>query len=480
VTLSNPSDQAVTVDYATADGTATIADHDYTAASGTLTFAPGETSKTITVQVGGDTALEGDEAFTVALGHASNATIGAGAGVGTILNDDARPNRPPTAVDDTATTREDRRQTILVLLNDSDPDGDLLTIASITPAAHGGVFINGGARTLSYLPNLYFHGSDHFTYTVIDGHGGSATAGVSVTVRSVNDRPTASALSVTTEEDTPVSIVLAGTDPEGDALTFDAGQPHHGTLSGTAPDLLYTPLPNYFGTDTFTFAVNDGALTSARATVTITVTPVNDPPFFHYIPSVRTDEDCGNRSVTITGVRAGPPGPPQESGQTVTLTATSSNPALIPNPTITGSGTTRTLYFRCAPNAHGAAHIAVVADDGQAEHNLFTGGFSINVNSVNDRPQADSATVSTFENTPVAVVLTGSDRDGDPLTFRLRGTPPAHGTLTGTAPNLVYTPDPQYVGTDSFSFSVNDGHADSIDRGWVSIIVQPALHRGNP
>ncbi|PSB34445.1 Calx-beta domain-containing protein [Stenomitos frigidus] len=91
VNLSNASTQTVTVNYATADGTATIADSDYLATSGSLNFAPGQTSKTITVQVNGDTKFEADQAFSLALSNASNGTLGTSTGTGTIVNDDTRP-----------------------------------------------------------------------------------------------------------------------------------------------------------------------------------------------------------------------------------------------------------------------------------------------------------------------------------------------------------------------------------------------------
>jgi hypothetical protein len=88
VTLSAPSTETVTVQYATADGTATVSDRDYTAKSGTLTFRPGQTSKTITVAVRGDKKSELDETFLVNLFSAQGASIADGLGVGTILNDD--------------------------------------------------------------------------------------------------------------------------------------------------------------------------------------------------------------------------------------------------------------------------------------------------------------------------------------------------------------------------------------------------------
>lgn len=91
VTLSASSTQTVTVNYATADGTATAGSGDYSAGSGTVTFNPGETSKSITVFVNGDTVVEPNETFTVNLSGAVNATIADSQGVGTIVNDDASP-----------------------------------------------------------------------------------------------------------------------------------------------------------------------------------------------------------------------------------------------------------------------------------------------------------------------------------------------------------------------------------------------------
>src|SRR5207247_318475 len=92
VTLSNPSDQTITVDYATNDGAATIADGDYAATSGTLAFDPGQTAKTVDVTINGDTTHEADETFTVDLSNPGNAGIADGSGLGTITNDDAVPN----------------------------------------------------------------------------------------------------------------------------------------------------------------------------------------------------------------------------------------------------------------------------------------------------------------------------------------------------------------------------------------------------
>src|SRR5207244_5743775 len=107
----------------------------------------------------------------------------------------------------------------------------------------------------------------------------SNTATVSITVIPVNDAPVAAVQSVTTTEDTPKAITLSAADVDGDPLTYAiVTGPAHGTLSGTVPNLTYTPAPNYNGPDGFTFKANDGTIDSNVAAVSISVTPVNDPP----------------------------------------------------------------------------------------------------------------------------------------------------------------------------------------------------------
>jgi CSLREA domain-containing protein len=190
-------------------------------------------------------------------------------------------NNPPLAVDDDYSVDED---SVLfepapgVLSNDSDTDGQTLTAALVTGPANGELNLNGDG-SFSYTPNADYYGPDTFTYMASDGIDDSNVATVTITVNPINDPPVAIDQSVETNEDTPVEITLTASDVEGDSLTYIlVSDPSNGTLSGEAPNLTYTPAPDFFGTDSFTFKVNDGFVDSNVATVSIIVNPVNDLP----------------------------------------------------------------------------------------------------------------------------------------------------------------------------------------------------------
>jgi hypothetical protein len=186
------------------------------------------------------------------------------------------PNHAPMANAQSVTAVEDTPKAITLTGSDTD-SGDVLTYA-VTPPAHG--TLSGTAPNLTYTPAPNYYGPDSFTFTVSDGTAASAAAMVNITVGGVNDAPVAAAQSVTTLEDAPKVITLAGADVDGDALASYTvtTPPAHGTLSGAAPNLTYTPALNYFGPDSFAFTVSDGMSTSVAATVGITVTAVNDLP----------------------------------------------------------------------------------------------------------------------------------------------------------------------------------------------------------
>jgi hypothetical protein len=177
----------------------------------------------------------------------------------------------------TASTDEDTA--VAVGLVGTDADGDALTYAVIDAPTTGTVSISGATAT--YTPGADFSGSDSFTYQASDGALLSNIATVTLSVASVNDAPVVIALDAVTAEDTSVDVVLSGSDADGDALTYSVdASPAHGTVSLTGATVTYVPAADYNGADSFTYTANDGQVSSAPATVSIVVSPVNDAPVF--------------------------------------------------------------------------------------------------------------------------------------------------------------------------------------------------------
>ena len=162
-----------------------------------------------------------------------------------------------------------------ITLTGSDPNTPplSLTYAVVTSPAHGS--LSGTAPNLTYTPTTGYHGTDAFTFTVNNGVSTSSPATVTLTVAA--GVPTANAQSVSVAFNTAKAVMLTGSDPDVPTLPLTytvTNNPTHGTLSGTAPNLTYTPAGNYTGTDSFQFKISNGTNTSAAATVSLTVNPV--------------------------------------------------------------------------------------------------------------------------------------------------------------------------------------------------------------
>ncbi len=181
---------------------------------------------------------------------------------------------PPVVVNpDSASTNENTPVTVSLLANDSDSDGDPLSVSATTQGAHGSVVINAD-NTVTYTPTLAtFHGTDTFTYTAKDAAGNSANATVTITVTD-NSTVTASPDSASTNENTPVTVSLLAndSDSDGDPLTVSGiTQGAHGAVANNGTKVTYTPSASFHGTDSFIYTARDGAGNSASATVSIIV-----------------------------------------------------------------------------------------------------------------------------------------------------------------------------------------------------------------
>ncbi len=349
-------------------------------------------------------------------------------------------NDAPTAQAIYRSTAED--SAVSIILNGHDVDGDSLSYHVTDTPAHG--TLSGTPPALTYTPQSNYSGTDSFRYYVSDGKIDSDPATVTISVGAANDAPLADNKDLITAEDSALGIQLSGSDPDGDSLTFRVvTPPAHGTLSGTAPDLTYRPDRDYNGDDSFVYRANDGSLDSADATVTIGVTPVNDAPVAN--PQSLSISEDSSVAITLEGSDR------EQSPLTYTI---------VTQPHLgTLSGTPPNLTYTPDANRYGSDSFAFKVNDGTLDSAPAT--VTITVEAVNDIPVAEDLNLSTQEDTNLSVTLVGSDTDsGDTLSYRVV-TPPAHGTLSGTAPNLTYRPNRDYNGADSFSYRVSDSRADS-------------------
>ncbi|MDQ2961748.1 MAG: Ig-like domain-containing protein [Pseudomonadota bacterium] len=185
-------------------------------------------------------------------------------------------NRPPVAVNDAFTLPGNSGATALdVLANDSDPDGDALTIVSVGAPAHGTATISG--NKIAYTPAAGYVGTDSFLYTIADPKGLTSSATVAITITAINHPPVAQPDNAVARFNTPVTIpVLANdSDPDGDPLTIVSfTAPVHGTVTrGPDNTLIYAAFQNFIGMDSFQYTISDGRGGTASTTVSVYADP---------------------------------------------------------------------------------------------------------------------------------------------------------------------------------------------------------------
>ena len=378
----------------------------------------------------------------------------------------------PVVTDKTITFDED----IATVLNIEGTDAENATLSYTieNPPAHG--TLTGTAPDLTYTPDANYFGSDSFSYRADDGRLDSTQATYSLTITPVNDPPVGTPQSLSTSEDVALPITIAGTDVENDTLIDYqvAVAPAHGTISGTVPNLTYTPDADYNGPDSFSFTASDGAdwgdPSSDAGIISLTVTAVNDDPEA-VVQAIDATEDTV-LSITLTGTDVD-----QDITQlTYTIVTSPDNGTLSASSgTLSGPLTgpyTDSLTYTPDLNWNGEDSFSFRVNDGTADSSTVV--VTVTVAAVNDAPVGTSQSLTTSEDVALPITIAGTDVENDTLINYLVTVEPAHGTLSGTAPNLTYTPDADYNGPDSFSFTAFDGldwGDQASDAGVISLTV---------
>ncbi len=277
-----------------------------------------------------------------------------------------------------------------------------------------------------------------------------------------NHAPVAESQSITIDEDTSKTIVLKGSDPDGDPVNFTIVEgPLHGILNGTAARPIYTPNANYAGTDKFVFQVDDGYKSSTPATVEIEIKPINDIPVAN-AQDIVLDEDR-SKSIVLTG--------DDPDGDTLVYT--------IVSPPQHGilQGTAPNLTYIPNENYHGMDNFTFKVNDGQVDSDPVK--VNIKITPVNDIPIADAGlpqTVNEGENVQLDGTAS-SDIDGDTLRYSWHFIKKPSGSNAVLDNNAVARPNflPDQVGEYIVALIVNDGKVDSSPAN-VTITVLKVCH----
>ncbi len=349
-----------------------------------------------------------------------------------------------------------------VLANDSSSLGLTLTATTASNPTHGTLTLNSDG-SFTYVPNAGFVGADQFTYTANDGVT-SATA--TVTLNVTDHAPTASAQTYSTIHDRPLTVDAAtgllngSADADGDPLTVvttPATAPQHGSLTLNADgSFVYTPNAAYVGTDSFQYVLNDRALNSAAATVTLNVTD-NAPTAAALTYGVRA-----NLPLTVSAARGLGTGAADADQDPLTFALVAGSGPTLGGVVVNADGS---FTYTPANGLTGSDSFQYRLSDGAL---TATATVTLNVHATNTAPTASNVSYTAQHDRTLTVSAAGGlvghsfDADGDLLTASLVGSTTAHGTLAINGDgSLTYAPNGQYTGTDTFQYRVNDGQADS-------------------
>lgn len=349
-------------------------------------------------------------------------------------------NSVPVAINETARTA--KNTPIKLKFKTDNLDNDILSNVIFVVKPQFGK-VDAGI----YTPKQDFQGVDLVVWKASDGKNESQTAVATIIVGdpSTNVAPVAIDRTIIITEDIAASIVVTCTDNNNDPLFYQlVDKPQHGQYTWLPPNtVIYTPTANFVGTDQFSFRSYDGRDYSQVATITLKVNGVNDAPEVYTQPISTTRNTSTALGLVVSDAE----------GETLSYHIVASpthgsiggdapNFVYIPNPDYVGDDS---LEIKVS-DPHSAAKMAKV---------------TLSVLPNNRAPLAQSGVVSTSEESAVAINLQGSDDDGDTLRYSVVSNP-AYGTLEKSDDNaFVYTPKAGFIGSDQFSYKVNDGQADS-------------------
>ena len=373
----------------------------------------------------------GSDSFTYTIADASGATSTSTISFTVI-------NHAPVAQNDIYSSPGNTQITISPMINDTDSDGQQISLLSVSTPSHG-TAVKSGANII-YTPSLDYAGVDAFTYTISDASSATASASISITM--TNNPPTAVNDAYSTIVNIPKSVnpLSNDSDPDNQVITLViAGTPSHGTLSITGNIITYSPGSNYFGADSFTYTIADASGATSSSQIVFTI--INNAPIalsdsvsttvntVVNISPLQNDNDPDGQSISVINVGSATHGTASISG---------------------GS----TIIYTPATNFAGVDSISYTVADASGA----IASSSVTITIINTPPVAFGDSYTTNMNTPLTFYPMSNDFDPDNqiITIINIATNPNNGNAVISGPSIVYTPSSNFFGADSLVYTIAD------------------------
>ena len=392
-------------------------------------------------------------------------------------------NSAPDAVDDHISTEEDTPVTFSVLENDTDEDGDILSIVSFSVPAHG-ILVENSDGTFTYTPENNYNGQDSVSYTISDGSGQEDSAMVALEVTAVNDPPAG-------------DVVITGNATQGQTLSLESHDIadvdgvgafyyqwlRNGTDIQGADSTNYTLTQNDVGAQisvALSYTDGNGTLETLISAATAPVANINDAPILQS-PAPITYTDTSEQDIFL-----------ETNG---TLVATDADEDSLTYGIADGidqgegfvslGGTYGSLMLNTTTGAytffHNDSAIQSLSSNATETFTLtVTDSYAItqaqldiDIVAVNDMPQANSDSATTDQDTAVVISALANDTDAENDTLSITSTTdPSHGSVSISEDNqILYTPEADYTGTDSFDYTISDGNGGT-DTATVNVTIE--------
>lgn len=358
-------------------------------------------------------------------------------------------NLPPTAANDVYAVALNTSLEMDVAQNDSDPEGEILAVTSVTQPSNGTTFVTDWGISVVYLPNPGFEGIDTFNYTICDPQGACTTATVAITVGNsgiINHAPIAQIDYYIASPNTPLTLPLIDndSDPDGNALTVtNMTNPSNGTLNATGGNIIYTPNNGFIGTDLFIYTICDNGIPTLcdTAYVQITITTASDTADI----AVVTPEDqditiCIDQYLTNLGFNI--------DSIDITILPQHGSPYYVTDNDCIAYSPDNDF------NGNDNMTLLVCSETNQCS----TVNIGIQITPTNDIPLPQNDSDTTQINMPIDIAVLNNDQelDGEMLSI-ISTSSPINGTVVvndnGT---ITYLPNDGFIGTDQFTYTVTD------------------------